>query len=102
VAGKWEPIAAAGNYAFNDARVMMAFVAPGRARSADAVLEAQRAAMRKANDNSLFTREVGHAVTKAIKDFGDGNYAETCGSCGWCATSPTASAAAMPSATSST
>jgi hypothetical protein len=56
---------------------MMAFVGAGRAKTADAVLEAQRAAIDAAGDNAQFTREVGDTATRAIKAFGDGDYAET-------------------------
>jgi hypothetical protein len=77
VARNWEPIATAGNYAFNDMHAMMALAGAGRGKAADAVLEAQRAAMDAAGDNAQFTREVGHAATRAIKAFGDGDYAET-------------------------
>jgi len=77
VARNWEPVATAGNYAFNDMHAMMAFVGAGRVTTADAVLEAQRAAMDAPGDNAQFTREVGHAATRAIKAFGDGDYAET-------------------------
>jgi hypothetical protein len=76
VARNWEPIASAGNYAFNDMHAMMAFVGSGRVKAADAVLEAQRAAMDAAGDNAQFTREVGHAATRAIRAFGDGDYGE--------------------------
>ena len=76
VADNWEPIAAAGNYAFNDAHAMMAFVGAGRTRACEAVLESQVAAMAREGDNALFTREVGHPVAKAIREFGDENYAE--------------------------
>jgi len=41
------------------------------------VLEAQQAAMDGSGDNAAFTREVGHAATRAIRAFGDGNYAGT-------------------------
>lgn len=77
VADNWAPIASAGNYAFNDMHAMMAFVGAGRGASADAVLAAQRAALDGPGDNASFTREVGHAATRAIKAFGDGDYAET-------------------------
>jgi hypothetical protein len=77
VARNWEPFASAGNYAFNDMHAMMAFVGAGRSDSAAAVLEAQRAAMEGAGDNAQFTREVGNPATRAIKAFGDGDYAET-------------------------
>jgi hypothetical protein len=77
LAASWEPIAAAGNYAFNDAHAMMAFVGAGRSDLADAVLDAQVAAMKGDADNALFTREIGHPVAKAIRAFGDRYYAET-------------------------
>jgi hypothetical protein len=77
VADKWEPIGAAGNYAFNDAHAMMAFVGAGRMAAAQSIIDAQREAMLRDDDNARFTSEVGHAVTMAIKAFGDGDYAET-------------------------
>jgi hypothetical protein len=77
VADGWAPIASAGNYAFNDMHAMMAFIGAERSRDAQAVLDAQRVAMEQPGDNAMFTREVGHPATLAIKAFGDGNYAET-------------------------
>jgi hypothetical protein len=75
VADQWAPVAAAGNYAFNDMHAMMAFVGAGRSGAAEAVLEAQRATMDGAGDNAAFTREVGHSAARAIRAFGDGDYA---------------------------
>jgi hypothetical protein len=76
LADRWEPIAGAGNYAFNDFHAMMAFVGGGRADAADAVLEAQTRVLldHQAGDNADFTRDVGRAATLAIKSFGDGDY----------------------------
>jgi tetratricopeptide (TPR) repeat protein len=80
VADNWAPIAAAGNYAFNDMHAMIAFVGAGRAKEQQAVLEAQRAVLdggpAVAADNLEFTREVGHPATRAIQAFGQGRYAE--------------------------
>ncbi|WP_192179288.1 tetratricopeptide repeat protein [Mesorhizobium amorphae] len=76
LAANW-PKAGAGNYAFNDAHAMMAFVGAGLEAPAKTLLEAQREAMRGNDDNAAFTRDVGHPLTLAIKAFGDGNYAET-------------------------
>ena len=76
LAGLWAPIAGAGNYAFNDMHAMMAFVGSGREQEQRAVLEAQRAAMESDADNAEFTRDVGHAATRAIQAFGQGRYAE--------------------------
>ncbi len=80
VAANWAPIAAAGNYAFNDMHAMMAFVGAGRTSEQQAVLDAQRAVLDGelivAADNLEFTREVGHAATRAIQCFGQGRYAD--------------------------
>ena len=76
VADRWEPFASAGNYAFNDAHAMMAFVGANRAAAARGVLEAQLRAMDAPGDNATFTREVGYPVALALKAFGEGDYAE--------------------------
>ncbi|MSP82608.1 MAG: tetratricopeptide repeat protein [Alphaproteobacteria bacterium] len=76
VADGWEPMAGAGNYAFNDAHAMMAFVGAGRPKAAKQVLAAQRRAMKGAGDNAAFTREVGHPLCLAIGAFGRGAYGE--------------------------
>ncbi len=80
VAANWAPIAAAGNYAFNDLHAMIAFVCAGRAKEQQAVLDTQRAVLdgelTVAADNLEFTRDVGHPATRAIQAFGQGRYAE--------------------------
>jgi tetratricopeptide (TPR) repeat protein len=80
VAANWAPIAAAGNYAFNDLHAMIAFVGAGRAQEQQAVLDTQRAVLdgdlAVAADNLEFTRQVGHPATRAIQAFGQGRYAE--------------------------
>jgi hypothetical protein len=77
VADAWEPIAAAGNYAFNDAHAMMAFAGAQRTHAAQAVLEAQRHAVDGTDDNAMFTATVGAPLTRAIQAFGAARYAET-------------------------
>ena len=77
VAANWAPKAAAGNYAFNDAHAMMAFVGAGLEAPARALLEAQREAIAGEDDNAAFTRDVGHPVSLAVKAFGEGRYGET-------------------------
>ncbi|NQD93225.1 tetratricopeptide repeat protein [Pseudomonas sp. CrR25] len=74
VADRWEPLALAGNYAFNDVHAMLALVGAGRVEAARALLEAQQRAMRGGADNARFTAEVGHPVAQAIQAFGDGHY----------------------------
>lgn len=80
IADQWAPIAAAGNYAFNDMHAMIAFVGAGHSKEQQAVLEAQRAVLdgglAGAADNREFTREVGHPATRAIQAFGQGRYVE--------------------------
>lgn len=77
LAANWVPKASAGNYAFNDAHALMAFVGAALEAPARGLLEAQREAMQGKDDNAAFTRDVGHPLTLAIKAFGDGHYAET-------------------------
>ncbi len=74
VADRWAPIADAGNYAFNDLHAMMAFVGAGRRAEQHKVLESQRAALTGSGDNVDFLREVGHAATRAVLAFGDGDH----------------------------
>jgi len=76
VADRWEPLADAGNYAFNDVHAMMAFVGANRPAAARKVLDAQLKAMAGPGDNAAFTRNVGYPVALALKAFGEGNYAE--------------------------
>lgn len=75
LAANW-PKAGAGDYAFNDAHAMMAFVGAGLDGPALALLEAQREAMGGGGDNAAFTRDVGHPLTLAIKAFGEAKYTE--------------------------
>ncbi|RNJ44663.1 peptidylprolyl isomerase [Mesorhizobium erdmanii] len=75
LAANW-PKAGVGDYAFNDAHAMMAFVGAGLDGPALALLEAQREAMHGSGDNAAFTRDVGHPLTLAIKAFGEANYTE--------------------------
>jgi len=77
LAANWAPKASAGNYAFNDAHAMMAFVGAGLEAPAQTLLKAQRDAMHGDGDNAAFTRDVGHPLTLAIAAFGNGDYQET-------------------------
>lgn len=76
LADRWSPLARAGNYAFNDLHAMLSFVSAGRLADAEALLDTQRAAMEREDDNAAFTREVGHPATVAVQAFAGGNYAE--------------------------
>jgi len=75
VADNWQAFASAGNYAFNDAHAVMAFVGAGRPEKIAEVMEAQDRAMAGAGDNARFTSEVGRPVVLGLKAFGKGDYA---------------------------
>lgn len=76
VADRWEPLARAGTYAFNDVHAMLAFVGAGRPGAVRALLETQQQALRGSADNARFSAEVGQPVSQAIQAFGEGNYAK--------------------------
>lgn len=76
VADGWQPLASAGNYAFNDVHAVMAFVGAQRPDSVAAVLETQQRVMQGDSDNAAFTREVGRPLAMAIQAFGQGRYEE--------------------------
>jgi hypothetical protein len=75
LADNWLPLAAAGNYAFNDVHAMMAFVGGGHEDAARTLLAAQEEAIRREDDNAGFTREVGRPLALAIHAFGRRDYA---------------------------
>ncbi len=77
VADNWVPVATAGNYAFNDLHAVMAFIGADRPDAVQQVLEAQREAIQRDDDNALFTREVGHPLTLAFRAFAEGDYQKT-------------------------
>ncbi|CAN5194873.1 tetratricopeptide repeat protein [soil metagenome] len=74
VADNWQAFASAGNYAFNDAHAVMAFVGAGRPAWIAEVIDAQDRAMSGAGDNARFTRAVGRPVVLGLKAFGEGDY----------------------------
>jgi hypothetical protein len=63
-----------GQYAFDDAHAMLAFVGAGREAQAQAVLDAQGPVLAGAGDNAMFSGEVGLPVMQAIHAFGHGDY----------------------------
>lgn len=76
IAERWLPHAASGHYAFNDLHAMLAFIGAGMGAVQQQVLDAQRAAMERAGDNAMFTREVGHPAVLAVRAFADGEHAK--------------------------
>lgn len=74
LADRWQAAGAPGQMAFNDLHMMMAFVGSGRSDAQLAVLEAQRGAMERDDDNAFFTQAVGYAATRAVQAFGAGDY----------------------------
>ena len=77
VAQGWLPHAGSGNYAFNDAHAMMAFVSDGQDEAIGAIEAAQQRAMAAAGDNAAFTRDIGAPLTQAIRAFAEGEPART-------------------------
>ncbi len=74
VAERWAPSAASGHYAFNDMHAAMAFACTGRDDLVQQVLAGQADALRRDDDNAMFTREVGAPATQAVLAFTDGDY----------------------------
>jgi hypothetical protein len=77
IADNWAPVAATGNYAFNEFHAMMAFVGSGRERAQEDVIESLWSAASHGPDPAAFAREVGLDAALAIQAFGQGRYAET-------------------------
>ena len=66
-----------GQYAFDDAHAMLAFVGAGREAEARALLDAQAVVLAGAGDNAMFSGEVGLPVMQAIHAFGHKDYGRT-------------------------
>jgi len=75
LADRWQALAAASRYAFNDLHAMLAFVGADRVQPQQLVLQAQARAMQGDADNALFTREVGSPAVQAIQSFARGDFA---------------------------
>lgn len=71
LAGLWSA-ASKGEYAFDDAHAMMAFVGGGQLPAARALLACQQSAV---NDNAGFVAEVGLPLMQALLAFGEQRYA---------------------------
>ena len=82
LADRWKPHTEAGNYAFNDFHAMMAFACAGRNGDAQKLLQTQEVAIRAADDNAGFLKDVGFDATKAIWAFHDGQYGWLTPACG--------------------
>ena len=77
LAATYEALAEHGFYAFNDMHAMMAYVATGRDKAADALERAAVATVQGTSSNARMTREVGLPILRAIRAFGAGRYGET-------------------------
>jgi tetratricopeptide (TPR) repeat protein len=77
LADSYEQSKEAGFYAFNDMHAMAAYVATGRTRAAQDLLEAARASAAGQGTNARMIREVGLPIVQAIDAFGKGRFAET-------------------------
>jgi tetratricopeptide (TPR) repeat protein len=77
VADKWAAVGEAGTYAFNDVHAVLAYIGAGQHNRLNATFVQMEHAMENDDDNAVFTREVGLPVARALKAFGDGDYART-------------------------
>lgn len=75
LAERWAPFAGDGYYAFSDWHAAMAFVGAGREDLLQTVLQAQKKAMARQDDNAAFTREVGSAATQGFIAFAQEDWA---------------------------
>ena len=75
LADTWEGTIDDGYYAFNDVHAMMAFVGAGRDKAAEALLKTMEKAAGETGTNGMMTRDVGLPLARAIRAFGDGDYA---------------------------
>lgn len=66
-----------GQYAFDDAHAMLAYVGAGRDAAQREVLDRQAAALTGPGDNAYFVSEVGLPVMRAIQAFGREDYRRT-------------------------
>jgi len=73
LADAWEPLAQDAYLAFNDMHAMMSFVAAGRDDAADRLLASMESTAR--GTNAMMTREVGLPACRAVRAFGDGDFA---------------------------
>jgi tetratricopeptide (TPR) repeat protein len=76
LADRWAPLVRESRYAFNDLHAMLAFTGAGRTDEQQRLLQAQDEALVAGDDNAGFLREVGSAATRAVRAFGDGDYAQ--------------------------
>jgi tetratricopeptide (TPR) repeat protein len=76
IADAFEPTAEDGFYAFNDMCAMMAFVGAGRDKAAKTLLAGLQRRACENGTNGMMTREVGRPVCRAVKAFGDGEFAD--------------------------
>jgi hypothetical protein len=75
LADRWAALGGDGLHAFNDLHAMLAYVGADRAAARDALLEAQRSAQLRGDDNAMFTREVGHPGCLALAAVARGEWA---------------------------
>jgi len=75
LADRYENLAGAGFYAFNDMHAMMAYTASGRDKAAEKLLGAVERAAEADGTNGDMERQVGLPVVRAMAAFGRGDYA---------------------------
>lgn len=77
LADLWEHRMGDAYYAFNDAHAMLAFVATGRIRSIQTLLQVMESRVAAGGTNGRMTWEVGLPLCRALEAFGEGDYSKT-------------------------
>lgn len=75
IAAAWEPLIADGNYCFNDAHALMAFLGAGRSDLVERQLATLRASANHSGSNQAMARQVGIPVGEALVAFERGDFA---------------------------
>jgi tetratricopeptide (TPR) repeat protein len=69
LASSWEQLGDNGYYAFNDVHALMAFLATGKQRQVQRIMDGMNAAARLPETNGIMTRDVGLPIGRALCAF---------------------------------
>lgn len=76
LADRWAALGGHGLHAFNDLHALLAYLGAGRRAQAEALIAAQHEALRRDDDNAVFTREVGQPLCLALVALERGDWAQ--------------------------
>ena len=69
LASSWEQLGDDGHYAFNDVHALMAFLATGKQRQVQRIMDGMNTAARLPETNGIMTRDVGLPIGRALCAF---------------------------------